>query len=57
MDMFGKNGYFCKSINEMQNAIKEALQVTNSPSIINVIIDPSADRKQQDFNWLTESKL
>jgi 2-hydroxyacyl-CoA lyase 1 len=27
------------------------------PAIINVMINPSADRKPQDFAWLTESKL
>jgi len=31
--------------------------VKGAPSIINVMIDPSADRKPQNFAWLTESKL
>jgi 2-hydroxyacyl-CoA lyase 1 len=29
----------------------------DAPTIINVMINPSADRKPQDFAWLTESKL
>lgn len=27
------------------------------PSLINIMINPQADRKEQQFNWLTESKL
>lgn len=57
MQLFGKKGYFCKTIPELQNAVKECLKVTDGPSIINVIINPTADRKPQTFNWLTESKL
>lgn len=57
MQLFGKKGHFCKTIPELQNAVKESLKVTDGPSVINVIISPSADRKPQTFNWLTESKL
>ena len=57
MSMFGKKGFFVKTIPELQNAVKEALIPTDSPSIINVIISPQADRKPQNFSWLTESKL
>lgn len=57
MQLFGKQGYFCRTIPELQTAIKESLKVTDGPSIINVIISPTADRKPQTFNWLTESKL
>jgi hypothetical protein len=32
-------------------------QVKDVPSIINVMINPSADRKPQNYTWLTESKL
>ncbi|RZC32214.1 2-hydroxyacyl-CoA lyase 1, partial [Asbolus verrucosus] len=56
MNLFGRKGYYCKSISEMQQAVKESLAVTDGPSIINVIISPSADRKPQTFSWLTESK-
>lgn len=33
------------------------LQITDSPSLLNIMINPQADRKQQKFTWLTESKL
>ena len=57
MGLFGKKGYFVTSISQLQQAVKEALKINDGPSIINVIISPSADRKPQTFSWLTESKL
>lgn len=57
MTMFGKDGYLVKTIPELQDAVKQALIPTDHPSIINVIISPQADRKPQNFSWLTESKL
>lgn len=57
MNLFGMKGYFVKQVPELQLAVKESLKLTDRPSIINVIINPSADRKPQTFNWLTESKL
>lgn len=57
MELFGKQGHFCETIPELQNAVKAALSVEDSPSIINIIISPSADRRPQTFAWLTESKL
>ncbi|KAK5641605.1 hypothetical protein RI129_010152 [Pyrocoelia pectoralis] len=57
MSLFGRTGYFCHTIPELQQSVKEALNVNDGPSIINVIISPSADRKPQEFNWLTSSKL
>lgn len=32
-------------------------QETEKPTIINVMISTSAQRKQQDFDWLTRAKL
>jgi len=46
-----------QTVPELQAAIKEALQIQDGPTIINVLINPTADRKPQAFNWLTESKL
>lgn len=57
MTMFGMEGYFARTIDELQDAVRSALIATDHPSIINVAINPSADRKPQTFNWLTESKL
>lgn len=57
LEMFGKKGYFCRTIPELQEALRKAFQVEDGPSIINCMINPSADRKPQSFSWLTESKL
>ncbi|XP_034103595.1 2-hydroxyacyl-CoA lyase 1 [Drosophila nasuta] len=57
MKMFGMQGYFCTEIEQLQAAVKAANQLTDKPTIINVAISPSSDRKPQSFNWLTESKL
>ncbi|CAH0725776.1 unnamed protein product, partial [Brenthis ino] len=57
MEMFGENGYFCRTVEEIEAAIKSAIAVTDKPSIINIAINPQASRKPQTFNWLTESKL
>lgn len=57
MEMFGHNGYFCRTVEEIEAAIKSAVTVTDKPSIINILISPQANRKPQTFNWMTESKL
>lgn len=57
MSMFKKKGFFVRTIPELQDAVRESLIPSDQPSIINVIISPQADRKPQNFNWLTESKL
>lgn len=57
MELFGKKGYFCTTVQDIQKALKSALQVNDSPSIINIMINPQADRKEQKFSWLTESKI
>lgn len=57
MNLFGKKGYFVRTIPELQSAVREALIPTDHPSVINVAINPQADRKPQTFSWLTESKL
>ncbi|XP_046397602.1 2-hydroxyacyl-CoA lyase 1 [Ischnura elegans] len=57
MGLFGHKGHFCETIPQLVKAIKDSLSVKDRPSIINVMINPSADRKQQNFSWLTGSKL
>ncbi|XP_029048831.1 2-hydroxyacyl-CoA lyase 1 [Osmia bicornis bicornis] len=57
IEMFGKKGYFCRTVQDIQQAIKSCLQVSDAPSLINIMINPQADRKEQKFSWLTESKL
>lgn len=57
MEMFGETGHLCRTVEEIEAAIKKAVTVTDKPSIINIMIDPQSNRKPQTFNWLTESKL
>ncbi|XP_069682858.1 2-hydroxyacyl-CoA lyase 1-like [Periplaneta americana] len=57
MEMFGAKGHFCVDIPQLQSALQQSLKVYHRPSIINVMISPSADRKPQNFSRLTESKL
>lgn len=57
MEIFGETGHLCRTVAEIEMALKKALTVTDKPSIINILIDPQSNRKPQKFNWLTESKL
>ncbi|CAK9799359.1 2-hydroxyacyl-CoA lyase 1 [Anthophora quadrimaculata] len=57
LEMFGRKGYFCTTVQDIQRALKSCLQVSDAPSLINIMINPQADRKEQKFSWLTESKL
>ncbi|XP_030406740.1 2-hydroxyacyl-CoA lyase 1 isoform X2 [Gopherus evgoodei] len=57
MSAFGGKGYFVKTPEELQNALKASLVEKQVPSLINVMINPQADRKQQDFHWLTRSNM
>lgn len=57
MALFGRTGYFVKTIPELKQAVNEAFKIQDGPTIINVIINRTADRKPQSFPWLTESKL
>jgi 2-hydroxyacyl-CoA lyase 1 len=57
MELFGERGHFCQTIPELQKAVAASLRTTDGPSLINVAINPSADRKAQSHSWLTSSKL
>ncbi|XP_050469402.1 2-hydroxyacyl-CoA lyase 1 isoform X1 [Bombus huntii] len=57
LEMFGHKGHFCTTVQDIQRALRICLQVNDSPSMINIMINPQAERKQQKFDWLTESKL
>ncbi|XP_077159472.1 2-hydroxyacyl-CoA lyase 1 isoform X1 [Paroedura picta] len=54
---FGGKGYFVQTPEELQAALKRSLAEKRVPSLINVMIDPQSDRKEQDFHWLTRSNL
>lgn len=47
MSAFGGKGYFVKTPEELQNALKASLAEKQVPSLINVMINPQSDRKQQ----------
>lgn len=51
-EAFGGRGFFVTEPAQVQPALKAALAL-DVPSIINVIINPMAGRRQQEFDWLT----
>ncbi|XP_051664261.1 2-hydroxyacyl-CoA lyase 1 isoform X4 [Manacus candei] len=57
MSAFGGKGYFVKTPEELRNALKASVTDKQTPSLINVMIDPQSDRKKQEFPWLTRSNL
>ncbi|XP_059674456.1 2-hydroxyacyl-CoA lyase 1 isoform X3 [Gavia stellata] len=57
MSAFGGKGYFVKTPEELQNALKASVSDKQTPSLINVMIDPQSERKKQEFHWLTRSNL
>jgi 2-hydroxyacyl-CoA lyase 1 len=52
IEAFGGKGYYVESPAELERALKEAI-AERGPSVINVIINPRAQRKPQKFEWLT----
>ncbi|XP_046954888.1 2-hydroxyacyl-CoA lyase 1 isoform X4 [Lynx rufus] len=57
MTAFGGKGYFVQTPEELQKSLRESLADTTAPSLINIMIEPQATRKAQDFHWLTRSKI
>lgn len=55
--VFGDVGHFCTTIPQLEKAVTQALSDNSKPSLINVMINPMAQRKTQEFDWLTRSKL
>ncbi|XP_047479353.1 2-hydroxyacyl-CoA lyase 1-like [Penaeus chinensis] len=55
--IFNESGHLCTTIPELESAVKLSLAETQKPSLINVLINPMAQRKAQDFDWLTRSKI
>ena len=53
----GAAAFLCRSQDEVRTAYAAALKETNRPSVINVLISPSSERKPQEFQWLTRSKV
>ncbi|XP_062394051.1 2-hydroxyacyl-CoA lyase 1 [Sardina pilchardus] len=57
MTAFGGRGFLVRTAPELRLALQESLRDWLNPSLINVLIDPASDRKQQEFPWLTRSNL
>lgn len=57
MKAFGGRGLLVRTVEELHSALQLSLSDWERPSLINVLIDPSSDRKQQEFPWLTRSNL
>lgn len=57
MTAFGGKGYFVQTPKELQESLRQSLADTTKPSLINIMIEPQATRKVQDFHWLTRSNM
>ncbi|XP_025230133.1 2-hydroxyacyl-CoA lyase 1 isoform X4 [Theropithecus gelada] len=57
MTAFGGKGYFVQTPEELQKSLRQSLADTAKPSLINIMIEPQATRKTQDFHWLTRSNM
>ncbi|XP_047217435.1 2-hydroxyacyl-CoA lyase 1 [Girardinichthys multiradiatus] len=57
MTAFGGRGFLVRTTEELRDALQLSLDDWETPSLLNVLIDPSSDRKQQEFPWLTRSSL
>lgn len=55
--IFDESGHLCTTIPELESAVNLSLAESQKPSLINVLINPMAQRKAQDFDWLTRSKI
>jgi 2-hydroxyacyl-CoA lyase 1 len=51
-EIYGGKGFFVNTPDELTAALDEAM-ATDKPSIVNIMIDPKAQRKPQQFAWLT----
>ncbi|GAB4333402.1 MAG: oxalyl-CoA decarboxylase [Dehalococcoidia bacterium] len=49
---FGGKGYFVTKVAELRPALEEAM-ASDMPTIVNIMINPRANRKPQQFAWLT----
>lgn len=52
IEAFGGKGYYVTTPSELGPALKSAL-ADSGPTIVNIMIDPKAQRRPQKFQWLT----
>lgn len=56
MSAFGGCGYLVRTVEELRSALQESLNNTQMPSLLNVLIDPASDRKQQVLHTHTHTQ-
>ena len=52
-----KIGILCNTVDDIKIAFSKALQNRTEPSLLNILINPMAQRKAQAHEWLTRSKI
>jgi 2-hydroxyacyl-CoA lyase 1 len=52
IEAFGGDGYFVETPDQIRPALEKAF-ASDGPSVVNIMINPSAQRKPQQFAWLT----
>ena len=52
IEAFGGKGYYVTTVDELDSTLRTAVN-DPTPSIVNIMIDPKAQRKPQPFGWLT----
>lgn len=52
IEAFGGDGYFCETPDDFRKALDTAI-AARRPSLITVMLDPRAQRRPQQFAWLT----
>ncbi|XP_033100773.1 2-hydroxyacyl-CoA lyase 1-like [Anneissia japonica] len=59
MEAFGGKGFFVRTPAALEDVLARCFHgdMKNEPVLINAMIDPFADKKPQDFQWLDRSKL
>ena len=52
IEAFGGDGYYAATPDEVRTAVRQAI-ANRRPALINIVIDPQAVRRLQQFDWLT----
>ncbi len=52
IEAFGGDGYYAEKPDDLRGALQKAI-AAKRPALINVVIDPQAKRRPQQFAWLT----
>uniref|UniRef100_A0A671UPY8 2-hydroxyacyl-CoA lyase n=1 Tax=Sparus aurata TaxID=8175 RepID=A0A671UPY8_SPAAU len=57
MTAFGGRGFLVRTVEELRSALQISLDDWERPSLLNVLIDPSSDRKQQVYIYVLVRKV